>query len=170
MADAGLFADERVELLDGTIVNMAPQNSPHAGTVTRLHRALMRAIGETAHLRSQLPIVLDAWSEPEPDLAVCKLDPYDYTREHPHATDVLLVCEVADSSLAYDRGQKAAAYAASGISEYWVVDIDSRTIEIRTDADPIGRYYRSNALVREDETLTAPGGHVIAAAAVLPPC
>ncbi len=169
MGDAGLFADERVELLDGTIVNMAPQNSPHASTVTRLHRALMRAIGETAHLRSQLPIVLDDWSEPEPDVAVCKLDPHDYAREHPHPSDLVLVCEVADSSLAYDRGAKAAAYAASSIREYWLVDLESRTIEVRGDPEPASRRYRRDALVREGETLTAPGGAVIAAADILPP-
>jgi Uma2 family endonuclease len=168
MGDAGLFADERVELLDGTIVNMAPQNSPHAGTVTRLHRALARAVGDAAHLRTQLPIVLDDWSEPEPDVAVCKLDPYDYTREHPHGADVLLVCEVAESSLAYDRGAKAAAYAGSGIPEYWIVDLDGRTIEIRSDPEPASHRYRRDALVREGETLTAPGGDVIAAADILP--
>ena len=168
MGDAGLFADERVELLDGTIVNMAPQSSPHASTVTRLHRALMRAIGDTTHLRTQLPIVLDDWSEPEPDVAVCKLDPYDYARAHPHAADLLLVCEVAEGSLAYDRGAKAAAYAASGIPEYWIIDLESRTIEVRSDPDPAGRRYRRDAVVREVETLTAPGGALITAADVLP--
>ena len=169
MGDAGLFADERVELLDGTIVNMAPQNSPHASTVTRLHRTLMRAIGDVTHLRMQLPIVLDDWSEPEPDVAVCNLDPYDYARAHPHGADLLLVCEVAESSLAYDRGAKAAAYAASGISEYWIVDLDSRTIEVRSDPDAVSRRYRREAVVREVEMLTAPGGVLIAAADVLPP-
>ncbi len=169
MGDAGLFADERVELLDGTIVNMAPQNSPHAGTVTRLHRTLMRAIGDAAHLRIRTPIVLDDWSEPEPDVAVCKLDPYDYTRAHPHAADLLLVCEVAESSLAYDRGAKAAAYAASGISEYWIIDLDGRTIEVRSDPDDANRRYRRDAIVGETEMLAAPGGALIAAADVLPP-
>ena len=169
MGDAGLFADERVELLDGTIVNMAPQTSLHAGTVTRLHRVLSRAVGETAHLRTQLPIVLDDWSEPEPDVAACKPDPFDYTREHPHPSDLLLACEIADSSLAYDRGAKAAAYAASGIREYWLVDLESRTIEVRGDPEPSSRRYRRDTLVREGETLTAPSGAVAAAADILPP-
>ncbi len=169
MGDAGLFVDERVELLDGTIVSMSPHNTPHASTVARLQRALVRAIADAGHLRTQLPIVLDDWSEPEPDVAVCKLDPYDYAREHPHGSDVLLVCEVAESSLAYDRGAKAAAYAASGIPEYWVVDLDGRTIEIHSDPDPASHRYHRNTLVRDGQTLTAPRGSVIAAADILPP-
>jgi len=169
MGEAGLFADERVELLDGTIVSMSPHTSPHASSVTRLHRTLSRAIGEAVHLRMQLPIILDDWSEPEPDVAICKLDPYDYARAHPYATDVLVVCEVAQSSLAYDRGAKAAAYASSGIPEYWIVDVSSRTIEIRSDPDAASRQYRNAVVVRDGETLAVPGGATIALTDVLPP-
>jgi len=169
MGDAGLFVDRRVELLDGTIVDMAAQNSPHASTVTRLHRALMRAIGDAAHLRMQLPIVLDDWSEPEPDVAVCKVDAYDYSRAHPSPADVLLVCEVAESSLTYDRGAKGDAYAASRIPEYWIVDLESRTIEVRRDPDAASRNYRRQTVAREDETLTTPGGALIAVGDVLTP-
>ena len=109
MGEAGLFADERVELLDGTIVTMCPQNSPHAATTYRLHRLLTRALGDAICIRTQLPVILDDWSEPEPDVAVCAPNPYDYAREHPKAEHVLLICEVASSSLAYDQSEKAAA-------------------------------------------------------------
>jgi Uma2 family endonuclease len=169
MGEAGLFADERVELLGGTIVSMSPQTSQHAGTVHRLHRALVRAVGAAATVRMQSPIILDDWSEPEPDVAVCALDPYEYTREHPRASALLLVAEVAGSSLAYDRGRKAAAYAASGIAEYWIVDLEARTVEVRSDPDPGTAHYRSVTLVREGDVLPAPGGGAVAVAEVLPP-
>jgi len=79
------------------------------------------------------------------------------------------VCEVAESSLGYDRGAKAVAYAASGIPEYWIIDLDTRTIEVRSDPDRASRGYRRDAVVRDARTLTAPGGAPIAAADILPP-
>jgi Uma2 family endonuclease len=169
MGEAGLFANETVELLDGTIVSISPQNSAHAGTSDRLHRALVTAVGTTAHVRGQLPIILDDWSEPEPDVAVCRLDPFDYTRSHPRASDIFLICEVASSSLAYDRGEKAAAYAASGIPAYWIVDVDARTIEVRTDPDAADARYRRASIATEHDTLATPGGTTVAVLAVLPP-
>ena len=169
MGEAGLFADERVELLDGTIVSMSPQNSPHAGAAHRLHRVLAAALGNTAEVRMQLPIILDDWSEPEPDVAVCRPDRYDYTRGHPHPDDILLLCEVASSSLAYDRGAKAAAYAASGIPAYWIVDLDARTIEVRSNPDQAAARYRNETVVTERDRLTAPGGASVAVAEILPP-
>ena len=169
MGDAGLFANERVELLDGTIVTMAPQSPPHAGTVVRLHRALMRAVGKEADARMQPPIVIDEWSEPEPDVIVCRPDPYDYTREHPRPDQILLVAEVAVSSLAYDRGRKAEAYARAGIAEYWIVDVEGRRIEVRRDPDTATDRYRVVAIAREGEHLPTPGGGAVAVDAGLPP-
>lgn len=169
MGDAGLFANERVELLDGTIVTMAPQSPPHAGTVVRLHRALMRAIGKVADVRMQPPVVLDDWSEPEPDVIVCQPDPYDYTREHPRPDQILLIAEVAVSSLSYDRGRKAKAYARAGITEYWIVDVDSRRIEVRRDPDAATGRYRVVAIVREGDALPTLGGGSVAVEDVLPP-
>ena len=95
MGEAGLFADERVELLDGEIITMSPQNPPHAGVISRLASVLMRLLGTTVSLRVQLPIVLNDWSEPEPDIALCQPEPDDYEREHPRADQVLLVIEVS---------------------------------------------------------------------------
>ena len=115
MGEAGLFAHERVELLDGTIVTMSAQSSPHAGTVYRLQRLLKRTLGDGFCVRGGLAIVLDDWSEPEPDVAVCRIDTHDYTTRHPTADDIVLVCEVALSSLPYDRCDKATAYARSGV-------------------------------------------------------
>ena len=169
MGDAGLFADERVELLDGTIVTMSAQHSPHAGTVWRLHRLLVRTVEDNVPVRAQLPIILDDWSEPEPDVAVCMPDPYDYTRSHPKPHQIMLVCEVASSSLSYDRSAKAAAYAASGIPEYWIVDVASRSIQVLTEPDPENRRYRAERRLTDDDTVPAPSGTILAVRDILPP-
>jgi Uma2 family endonuclease len=169
MAEAALFQHERVELLDGVIVTMSPQNSPHAGTVHRLLFVLARMLGAAAHIRVQAPIILNDWSEPEPDIAVCQPDPYDYTREHPQAHQVYLVIEVADASLAYDRTQKARAYAESGIPEYWIVNLPDRKVEVLTRPHPsVGRYDQEQ-LVSEGERLSLPSGNTVAVADILPP-
>lgn len=83
MADAGFFRNKRVELLDGGIITMSPQNSLHASTVYRVAHTLEQLIGNTTCVRCQLPIVLDDWSEPEPDIAVCVPEPNDYGQAHP---------------------------------------------------------------------------------------
>jgi Uma2 family endonuclease len=169
MGRAGLFREERVELLDGEIITMSPQNSPHAATVHRLWSLLSRLFGSAAYVRAQAPVILDDWSEPEPDIAVCQPDPYDYAREHPRATQVLLVIEVAGSSLSYDRNRKARAYAASGIPMCWIVDLSGRRVEVLTDPDASARRYNHTLLVSEGETLSLPGGHAVAVVDILPP-
>jgi len=169
MGEAGLFANERVELLDGTIVTMSPQGCPHAGTVEHMDGLLRQATEGRFRVRAQLPVVLNDWSEPEPDLAVCVLEPHRYTRAHPLPEQIVLVCEIASSSLGYDRTEKAAAYAASGIPEYWIVDVDRRSIHVLREPDRDERRYRVDETVGEDGEVVAPGGARIAAADVLPP-
>jgi Uma2 family endonuclease len=169
MGEAGLFANERVELLDGTIVTMSPQSSPHAATVDQLHRLLTRVVAEAIRVRAQLPIVLDDWSEPEPDIAVCAPNPYRYAREHPKAEQVLLVCEVASSSLAYDRSEKAAAYATSAIPAYWIVDVEGRSIHLLSDPSPAERRYRHERELRDGDVLCVPSGQTVAVSEILPP-
>ena len=168
MGEADLFADKRVELLDGEIITMAPQNPPHAGITSRLASALMRLLGSTVSLRVQLPIVLDNWSEPEPDIAVCQPDPDDYEREHPKADQVLLVIEVADASLFYDRNRKVAAYASGGIPEYWIVNLVDRRIEALSDPDRAAQRYQRERYVLAGDSLPLPGGMLLAAADILP--
>lgn len=169
MAGAGLFLTERVELLDGVIVTMSPQNSPHAGTVHRLLFVLSRTLGTGAYVRVHAPVILNDWSEPEPDIAVCQPDPYDYTREHPRAHQICLVIEVADTSLTYDRTQKARAYAASGIPEYWIVNLGECRVEVLNAPDPAVGRYTQERLVSQGETLSLPSGQTIAVADILPP-
>ena len=83
MGEAGLFAEERVELLDGEIITMPPQNPPHAGTTSGLATVVIRLLGANFTVRIQAPIVLNDWSEPEPDIAVCRLDPDNYRHAAP---------------------------------------------------------------------------------------
>ena len=169
MSAAGLFANERVELLDGTIVTMSPHTTHHAGTIACLQQALAATLGDAVHLRVRLPIVLDDWSEPEPDLAICTRDPRDYFDEHPRPEQVLVACEVAVSSLPYDRTEKAAAYAASGIPECWIVDVAGRVVHLMSDPDRAARRYRRETTVPDGNTIAAPGGSALAVANILPP-
>jgi Uma2 family endonuclease len=168
MAEAGLFRDERVELLDGEIITMSPQNTPHASTVYRLDSRLQQQIGNATCIRCQLPIVLNDWSEPEPDIAVCVPDPDDYSRAHPQPGQILLLIEVSDASFPYDRGQKTIAYAASSIPELWIVNLPDRRIEVLTDPDPGSQSYRKQQHAFEGDVLSLPGGGSIAVADILP--
>ena len=169
MGEAGLFLEERVELLNGEIITMSPKNSPHAATVYNLWSTLSRLFGSSALVRVQDPIILDDWSEPEPDIAVCQPDPYNYAREHPRADQVLLVIEVAGSSLSYDRNRKAPAYAASNIPVYWIVNLRDRRVEVRTDPDSVAKRYRSQQVASENDELPLPGGDMVAVVDILPP-
>lgn len=169
MGRAGLFREERVELLGGEIITMSPKNSPHAATVHRLWTLLSQLLGTLAHVRVQDPVILDDWNEPEPDIAVCQPDLYDYAREHPRAAQVLIIIEVAGSSLSYDRNRKAPAYAASNIPIYWIVNLRDCQVEVRTDPDSAAKRYRSQQVASENEALPLPGGYTVAVVDILPP-
>jgi len=168
MAEVGLFRDERVELLEGEIITMSAQLSPHAFVVSQLMYELITKLGSAVIVRGQAPIVLNNRSEPEPDIAVCLLVPDRYKQAHPRADQVLLLIEVAESSLIYDRTRKARAYAASGVIEYWIVNLIDRRIEIFTDPDAKSRNYRQRREVGVGESLSLPNGHTIAVTDILP--
>ena len=168
MAEAGLFREERVELIDGEILCMSPHNTPHASALYRVVHALERLIGAATCIRGQLPIVLSDWSEPEPDVAVCLPDPYDYSRAHPQPDQILLLIEVSDASLSYDRGRKAALYAASNIPEVWIIDLLNRRIEILTDPNISAQRYQQQRSAMPDDTLPLPGGKTIPVSDILP--
>ncbi len=131
MIDAGIFhEDEHVELLEGELVTMAPQKTPHARVIQRLTAALVRALGEQYTVRVQLPLTLGTKSEPEPDLAVVRT--VDAERPESHPTSALLVIEVASrrDSLRRDRLAKARIYARAGVAEYWIVNLSDRCVEV----------------------------------------
>lgn len=131
MAEVGLLApDERVELIEGEIINMAPIGSPHAGTVDVLCKILSRAVGDSAIVGVQRPLRLDQRNEPQPDLILLRPRADFYRNAHPSAADALLVIEVAESSLRYDREIKIPLYARYGVPEAWLVDIEQRSLNI----------------------------------------
>ena len=131
MGAAGIFGeDNRVELIEGEIIEMSPIGSPHAARVKRLTRLLVRRLGTRAIVQVQDPVLLSQLSEPQPDLAVVKARADFYASGHPEPADVLLIVEVADSSRVFDRNVKAPLYARAGIAELWVVDVIDEVVDV----------------------------------------
>ena len=152
MAEAGILApDDRVELIDGQVVEMSPIGASHAACVRRLNRLFGRLLSDVAMVDVQNPIVLGARDQPQPDLTVLRPREDGY-REHPRAADLLLVIEVSDSSRAYDRDVKLPLYARAGIAEVWIVDLDGERIEAYRDAGLGG--YRDVRVVSRGEILS----------------
>ncbi len=126
MADTGILApDARVELIDGEIIDMAPQKSRHASAVTELATRLHEVVGRRARVACQVPLRLSNHSEPEPDLMLLRPRADNYADSHPSAADVLLLVEVAHSSARYDREIKVPLYARHGVAEVWVLDLEA---------------------------------------------
>lgn len=131
MFDAGILSDsERVELIAGQIIKMAAKGTPHRAAVTRLWKLLEARLGDRVLVCPQEPVKLNDYSEPEPDIAVLRPDPLYYEDRHPIPPDIYLVVEVADTTLNKDCQIKAIAYAQSGISDYWVLDINARQLHV----------------------------------------
>src|SRR5262245_37488730 len=144
-----LEPDDRVELLEGVVVAMAPHDTPHASGVARVTRVLIKALDERAVIRTQLSFIAGRYSVPEPDIAVVPGRYEDYDHEHPRSAH--LVVEVADSSLKQDRLTKAMVYAAAGVPEYWIVNVVHGQVEVYRDPDRRARRYRSVTVVRRGE-------------------
>ena len=144
----------RMELIEGELFDMAPIGSFHAGTVTLLAHLFTQAVGETAIISVQNPIDLSERSEPQPDLILLRPRADYYLSEHPHPRDVLLLIEVSDSTVQFDRKTKVPLYARHGIPEVWlVVGPHRRHIEVYRDVQPERGGYRTRLQVREG-TLT----------------
>lgn len=151
MAEAGVLGpDDSVELLDGQIVEMSPENSPHRVAIMKASRAFMLALeGRDYALQTQSTLPLDERNVPEPDLAVLRGTPDDVLEEEP---EVVLVVEVADTSLDQDRTVKQALYAQNEIPEYWIVNLRERTVEVYTELGTAE--YRQRRTRSENDTVT----------------
>lgn len=156
MGDTGLFGqDDRVELVEGEIIDMTPVGSRHAACVDRLTRLLVTRIGERAIVRVQNPVQIGDLSEPQPDIAVLAPRTDFYAGGHPGPADVLLVVEVADTSVGWDRGVKVPMYGRAGVAETWVVDVNAEAVDVWTQPGPDG-YVETRHAARGDD-LTAVG-------------
>ncbi len=134
MGEAGIITeDDRVELIDGEIVEMSPINPPHSVCVNRLNKLLNRHVPEELVVSVQNPIYLSEDSEPQPDIALLKPGEYISRTQHPGPEDVLLVVEVADTTVVSDQRQKIPRYAQAGIPEAWLVNIPKGVVEVYTD-------------------------------------
>ena len=131
MAEAGILTeDDRVELINGEIIRMAAIGSRHAACVSRINALFSRLLAGHATISVQNPVRLGDLSEPEPDLALLLPREDFYAGAHPGPGDVLLLIEVADSSLDFDRQTKVPLYATAGIAELWIVNLAQRQVEV----------------------------------------
>ncbi len=132
--EAGILGeDDRVELIDGEVRLMSPIGTLHAAIVKRYAALLFAQVGQTAIISVQDPIQLNSMSEPQPDLALLRYQEDFYAQATPSAADVLLIIEVSDTTLAYDRLEKLPRYALAGIPEVWITDVDGQAVERHTD-------------------------------------
>lgn len=140
MAEAGILSrEDRVELIEGEIVDLVPIGAAHGGKINRLTSLVGRlAAGGQVVASVQGPLRLGLHSEPQPNLMLLRPRADFYESGHPTAADVLLLVEVADSSLAYDRGPKLALHARHGVPEVWIVDLAGRAVEICRGPGPEG--------------------------------
>ncbi|MDX2029894.1 MAG: Uma2 family endonuclease [Blastocatellia bacterium] len=173
MGEMGLFQRKRVELIEGEIIEMSPIQSSHATSVTLCDEALREVFHKGWVVRVQNPLSLGENSDPEPDLAVVAGKTRDFTDAHPDTA--ALVIEVADSSLAYDRKNKASLYAKAGIADYWIVNLSSRQVEVhrrpvKAPEAPYGYAYAENLIFNAGDAVKplAKPKSIIAVADLLP--
>ncbi|NEO26375.1 MAG: Uma2 family endonuclease [Kamptonema sp. SIO4C4] len=153
MGEVGIFdPDERVELLEGEIIKMSPIGLQHAVTINRLTNFFPRQLGDNAIVSIQNPIRLNNHSEPQPDITL--LQPRDdyYANKFPSSEDILLLIEVADSSLLTDQEIKLPLYAEHNIIEYWIVNLTRQIVEIYRD--PQNRAYQQQQMLLENQSIS----------------
>ena len=153
LGEMGIFnPEERVELLSGNIIKMSAKGTAHTSATRRTASLLRDLLGNQAAIYTQDPIALDDNSEPEPDIAVVRIDPFDYATHHPTPSEVYLIIEVADSSLTFDREIKAQIYARSGIADYWVLNVGDRQLHVFRE--PTENGYQSEVILAETASIS----------------
>jgi Uma2 family endonuclease len=151
MLEAGVLTESsRTELIEGEILEMSPMGVLHAAAVERLNETLIHLFRSKASVRPQLPLRLNAFNEPQPDLAL--LAPGRDRSKHPGPADTFLVMEISSTSLRYDRDVKLPIYAAVGVREVWIADLTAR--ELLVYREPEGRRYRSLRVCKPEESIS----------------
>jgi Uma2 family endonuclease len=152
MGEAGILrADDRVELIEGELIAMSPIGRAHVARVMVISQLLFARAAGRCVVSVQMPVRLNDYSEPEPDLALVQGPPQRYLEALPRAADTFLLIEVADTTLAYDTTVKAALYGRSGVAEYWVVDLAARVIRLHREPNETG--YAAVRQAAPDEVL-----------------
>ena len=143
MIEAGIYTEnDRIELINGRIVEIMPKGPKHTSANSRIVRFLIRLFDEKVIVRNQDPIILDDFSEPEPDIVLAAWDDKEYSENHPTPPDILLVMEISDTTLAYDREDKARAYSRSGIQQYLLLNLQNETVEDYREPSPDGYQFK----------------------------
>jgi Uma2 family endonuclease len=169
MDQAHVFGYEaRLELMEGVLVEMPPIGPPHAGVVNAL-TALFAKAEPRAIVSVQNAVALDVRSAPQPDVTLLRPRADWYYNSHPTAADILLIVEVADTTLKYDLDVKRSLYARSGVAQYWVVDIEQRIVH--SHLEPVERWYKVHRVYERNEeaTVAALEGLFIPVASLFPP-
>jgi Uma2 family endonuclease len=160
LTEIGFFhEDDRIELIRGEIIEMAAKGTAHETCISKLLRELVRLLGDAATLRCQSPILLLNNSEPEPDFAIVKNKPDDYLSAHPIPNDVLLIIEISDSTLNYDREVKLSLYAEAGISDYWIFNLFDNQLEAHSEPfqNSQGNFgYQNRRIVLPNQAIALP--------------
>ncbi len=155
MMESGIIREgEKVELILGQIFTMAAKGTRHTVSTSRLLKNLLILIEDRAIVRCQDPISLPNHSEPEPDIVIARLRSDEYINSHPSPADIILVIEVADSSIKFDRETKALIYAAAGISEYWIINLINDRLEIYRQ--PESNIYTSIEIITPPRSIKLP--------------
>ena len=170
LGEAGIVGPgERVELLDGQLIKMPPIGPPHDYSVERVTRYFYKHFADRAFIKVQGVVTLDKWSEPQPDVTLNALPTDRYAVTHPTPAELLLIVEVAASSLGYDAGMKLRAYARRRVREYWIVDLEHQHIDVYRE--PHGGRYKNHRRAERGHTVAplAFPDDVIAVNDILPP-
>ena len=151
LIEAGAFdEDDRLELLDGELWELSPPGSRHVTCARLVERALQAAFGADYDARRECPFALEKMSQPQPDITVVFGGIRDYTDAHPHES--LLMVEVSDTTLSFDRGLKLGAYARNSIPEYWILDLKNERLEVYRE--PNGERFDSKVTLTRDNSIT----------------
>lgn len=153
LADTGMFDGQRVELVEGDVLVMSPQKHRHAVSLSLTCDVLRDVFGGDYWIRSQMPLSLGTTSEPEPDVAVLRGAPRDYSQ---HPDSALLIVEISDTTLSSDRDKKATLYANAGIEDYWIVNLVNRQLEVFRNPQPGEKAHYAESVIVDETKKIAP--------------